>query len=124
GDFVWHEGGLFQKPDDIVVDDIYADAKKVDGRRLRVGDSIELVGHKFTVAGIVEHGKGARLFLSLKTVEEMTGRQGKASVFFIKLQNPDNVQATLDQIKQLLPTYVVIPMKEYGKLMMSNNMPA
>ena len=117
--FIWHKGGLFNGPDEVVVDDIYAEAKKVT-----VGDKVDLVGHTFTVAGIVEHGRGARLFVSLKTAEEMTGRQGKASMFFIKLKDPGQVQATIDRIKLLLPTYVVIPLKEYAKLMMSNSMPA
>jgi len=117
--FIWHKGRLFNSPDEVVVDDIYAQAKNVT-----VGDKVELVGHTFTVSGIVEHGKGARLFVSLKTAEDMTGQQGKASLFFIKLNNSDQVQMAIERIKQLLPTYSVIPLKEYAKLMMSNNMPA
>src|SRR5262245_54837927 len=77
GGFIWHSGKLFSGPDEVVVDDIYATAKHVG-----VGDSVELTGHTFKVAGVVEHGRGARLFISLKGMEEMTGRQGKASVFF------------------------------------------
>ena len=117
--FIWLSGGLFKDPDDVVVDDIYAQAKHVG-----VGDKVDLVGHTFRVSGIVEHGKGARLFLAFKTVEEMTGRQGKASVFFIKLKDPAQVQQVMDRIKEKLPNYSMIPMKEYAKLMMSNNMPA
>jgi len=117
--FIWHKGGMFKDPDDVVVDDIYAEAKKVT-----VGDKVDLVGHTFRVSGIVEHGKGSRLFLNFKTVEDMTGRQGKASIFFIKLKDPQQVQVTLDKLKELLPKYNMIPMKEYAKLMMSNNMPA
>jgi putative ABC transport system permease protein len=117
--FLWHKGGLFKGPDEVVVDDIYAKSKNVN-----VGDKVELVGHTFTVSGIVEHGKGARLFVSLKTAQDMTGQQGKASLFFIKLNDPEQVQMVIDRIKQLLPTYSVIPLKEYEKLMMSNNMPA
>jgi putative ABC transport system permease protein len=117
--FLWHKGGLFKGPDEVVVDDIYAKSKNVT-----VGQKVELVGHTFTVSGIVEHGKGARLFVSLKTAQDMTGQQGKASLFFIKLNHPEQVQMVIDRIKLLLPTYSVIPLKEYEKLMMSNNMPA
>src|SRR5215510_9238829 len=84
GGFIWHKGGLFKGPDDVVVDDIYATAKKVT-----VGDQVQLVGHMFKVTGIVEHGKGARLFVSLKAAQDMTGQQGKASLFFIKLDDPE-----------------------------------
>jgi putative ABC transport system permease protein len=117
--FIWHQGGMFKDPDDIVVDDIYATAKKVT-----VGDKVQLLGHTFKVSGIVEHGKGSRLFLSFKTVEEMTGRQGKASIFFVKLKDPQQVEATLEKIKELLPNYNMIPMKKYAELMLSSNMPA
>jgi putative ABC transport system permease protein len=55
----------------------------------------------------------------------MTGRQGKASVFFITLNDPDKVQQTIDKIKESgFTTYNMIPMKEYAKLMMSNNIQA
>src|SRR5262245_24538360 len=51
--FLWHKGGMFKGPDEVVVDDLYAQA-----RHVTVGDKVELVGHTFTVSGIVEHGKG------------------------------------------------------------------
>jgi putative ABC transport system permease protein len=117
--FVWREGGPFKGPDEVIVDDIYQEAKSV-----KVGDKVELIGHTFKVAGVVEHGRGARLFIPFETAAEMTGREGKASVFFIKLNNPDQVHVTVDRIKQLLKDYTVIPLNEYAKLMMSNNMPA
>ncbi|PYS19345.1 MAG: ABC transporter permease [Acidobacteria bacterium] len=117
--FIWHKGRLFNAPDDVVVDDIYAKAKGVT-----VGDTVELVNHKFKVCGVVEHGKGARLFISLKTAQEMTGQTGKASLFFIKLTDPDRVETAIAEIKRLLEGYGVIPLREYARLMMSNSMPA
>src|SRR5688572_489879 len=57
GGFIWHSGGLFKGPNEVVVDDIFAKAKNVG-----VGDSVELVNQQFKVSGVVEHGKGARLF--------------------------------------------------------------
>ena len=117
--FIWHKGRLFNGPDEVVVDDIYAKAKGVT-----VGDTVELVNHKFKVCGVVEHGKGARLFISLKTAQEMTGQTGKASLFFIKLTDPDRVETAIAEIKRLLEGYGVIPLREYARLLMSNSMPA
>src|SRR5213596_659827 len=117
--FIWHKGRLFNAPDEVVVDDIYAKAKGVTVR-----DTVELVNHKFKVCGIVEHGKGARLFISLKMAQEMTGQTGKASLFFIKLTDPDRVETAIAEIKRLLEGYGVIPLREYARLMMSNSMPA
>ncbi len=119
GGFLWHKGGLFKGPGEVVVDDIYAEAKHVG-----VGDEVELVNHKFKVAGIVEHGKGARLFMSLKAMQDMTASQDKASLFFVKLHNPDRLQAVIQRMEQAFPTYGVRPLKEYTKLMMSNSMVA
>src|SRR5205823_3846158 len=68
--------------------------------------------------------KGARLFISLKTAQEMTGQTGKASLFFIKLTDPDRVETAIAEIKRLLEGYGVIPLREYARLMMSNSMPA
>jgi len=117
--FIWHKGRLFKEPNEVVVDDIYAQAKNVT-----VGDQVQLLGHMFKVCGIVEHGKGSRLFLAMKTVEDMTDRKGRASMFFIKLKDPKQVESTIERIKLLLPAYNVIPLREYAKLMMSNSMPA
>jgi len=64
------------------------------------------------------------LFISLKTAQEMTGQTGKASLFFIKLTDPDRVQTAIAEIKGLLEGYGVIPLREYARLMMSNSMPA
>src|SRR5437867_1508587 len=119
GGFIWHRGGPFAAPDDVIVDDIYAQAKHVN-----VGDSVELLNHKFRIAGIVEHGKGARLFIPLKTAEGMTGAVNRASLFYVKLKDPAQVNTVIDRMKQVFPTYGAIPLREYAKLMMSNSMPA
>ncbi len=117
--FIWHKGGMFRNPDEVVVDDLYAQAKQVS-----VGDEVELVNHKFKIAGIVEHGKGARLFVSLRKAQEMTGQENKASLFFVKLNRPQDTQVVSDRIKKLLEGYSVTPLKEYTKLIVSNTMPA
>ena len=119
GGFIWHSGGPFSAPDDVIVDDIYALSKHVT-----VGDSVELLNHKFRVTGVVEHGKGARLFIPLKTAESMTGAVNRASLFYVKLEDPDQVHTIIDHMKKVFPTYGAIPLKEYAKLMMSNSMPA
>lgn len=117
--FIWHKGGLFNGPDEVVVDDIYAAAKKVT-----VGDKVQLVGHTFTISGIVEHGKGARLFVSFKAAEEMLNNQGKVSLFFIKMNKPDQVQGAIEQLNKMFATYKVTDLKLYASLMLSDNMPA
>jgi putative ABC transport system permease protein len=118
GGFAFHDGGPFVNPYDLLVDDSYARANHV-----RVGQTISLLNHEFHVCGIVEHGKGARLFIPLKTAEDLLQVQDKASIFFIKCTEPGYTEAVSDAIHQLLPKYQVLPVKEYMSLMTSNNLP-
>jgi putative ABC transport system permease protein len=119
GGFAYHDGGPFLNPYDILVDDLYARANHV-----KVGQTISLLNHEFHVCGIVEHGKGARLFIPMNTAEDLLQVQEKASIFFVKCTEPGYTDDVSDAIHQLLPKYQVLPVKEYMSLMTSNNLPA
>lgn len=119
GGFVYHEGGPFVGPNDILVDDWYAKAN-----HLKVGNPLTLLNHEFRVAGIVEHGKGSRLFIPLETAEDLSGAHDKASIFFVKLTDPGYTEDAVEAIHQLLPRYQVLSIKEYMSLMTSSNLPA
>src|SRR6202046_1391604 len=116
--FVFHSGHDLQTQNDILVDDIYAKAKKI-----KTGQTMHILDHDFHVAGIVEHGKGARLFVFLSTLQEMGGAHDKASVFFIKCDRADHTPAVTDEIKELLPRYEVRPLRDLMSLMTSSNLP-
>ena len=85
--------------------------------------SLHILEHDFHVAGIVEHGKGARLFVLMSTLQEMSGAHDKASVFFIKCDRTDHTAAATDEVRELLPRYEVRPLKDYISLMTSSNLP-
>src|SRR6202167_1144382 len=118
GGFVFHQGHVLQGRNDILGDEVYAKSKKI-----KLGQTMQLFGHDFHVAGIVEHGKGARLFVFLSTLQEIGGSHDKASVFFIKCDRTDNTPAVTDEIKDLLPRYEVRPLKDLMTLMTSSNLP-
>jgi putative ABC transport system permease protein len=119
GGFVYHAGGPFEGPYDILVDDWYAKANHV-----KVGQTLNFLNHDFRVSGIVEHGKGARLFIPLKTTEELSGAYDKASIFFVKCSDPAYADQVVASIHKLLPRYQILSVKEYMSLMTSNNLPA
>lgn len=119
GGFIWHKGGLFSASNEVVVDDIFALAKRVD-----VGSDVDLLNQKFKVAGIVEHGKGARVFMSLKAAQDLTGSVNRASFFFVKLNDPEQVNAAIDRMAKAFPTYPARPLREFASLMTSANLPA
>jgi putative ABC transport system permease protein len=118
GGFSWHHGAMFKGQNEIVVDDLWARAKSA-----AVGDTVELMNQKFKVAGIVEHGKGARVFASIDTTGALTGQVNKVGVFFVKLKSPDQVKAAKEQLNQLLPGYTLQDVKELETLMSSTNIP-
>jgi putative ABC transport system permease protein len=118
GGFSWHQGSVFKGPDEIVVDDLWARAKPAI-----VGDTVELLNHKFKIAGIVEHGKGARIFTSREGTGALTGQVDKVGVFFVKVKNPDEVKVALDQLNKLLPGYTIWDVNEWVALMTSTNIP-
>jgi putative ABC transport system permease protein len=118
GGFVFHEGHEFEGPDDLLVDDFYAAAKKI-----HVGDTRRLLDHDFRVVGIVEHGKGSRLFVPLSTLQELSGSRDKASIFFIKCKDPDETSEVMAAIQRLFPRHQLRPLKSYLSMMTSSSLP-
>jgi putative ABC transport system permease protein len=118
GGFVFHSGHDLQEPNDILVDDIYSQAKHV-----KLGDKMYLLGHDWHVAGIVEHGKGSRLFVMRDTLQDLAGAKDKATVFFVKSDRTDHTPAVADEIHSLLPNYTIRQLKDFVSLMTSSNLP-
>ena len=84
--FVFLSGGPFQHPDDVIIDDVVARSDK----GYRVGDTISILNHPFRICGIVEHGRGGRKFLQIKTLGALMGSENNATLFYIKSDDPKN----------------------------------
>jgi putative ABC transport system permease protein len=118
GGFVFLQGHDLEGPDDILVDDVAAKVKNI-----KAGETFRIFEHDWRVAGIVEHGKGSRLFVPLVTLQELVGARDKASVFFLKCTRPEHTEDVMEDIRHVLPGYTVRPLKEYLSLMSSTNIP-
>ncbi|MGA9592373.1 MAG: FtsX-like permease family protein [Candidatus Acidiferrales bacterium] len=118
GGFIFHSGHGLQGPDDILVDDVYERAHKME-----VGQTLRIFEHDFHVVGVVEHGKGARLFVLMSTLQEMSGAHDKASIFFVKCDRSDHTPAVVNEIEGLLPNYTIRSLKDFSSLMTSSNVP-
>ena len=105
-------------PDDMLVDDWAAKAKNI-----QAGQTYRLLDHDFHVAGIVEHGKGARLFVPLQTLQELSGARDKASLFFIKCTRPEHTPAVMEEIRAVFTNYEIRPLADFRSLMTSANVP-
>jgi putative ABC transport system permease protein len=93
--FQFLSGGRLNGPDDALVDDVFA----ASGKGYHVGDTIPILKHNFHIVGIVEHGKAARKLIPLETMDEITDAEGKASLFYIKCDNPANEDLVIQEIQ-------------------------
>jgi putative ABC transport system permease protein len=120
GPFRYVKGGPFRGPRDVLVDDFIARQKNVS-----VGDTMEILNHQFRVCGIVENGRGARKFVPIGTLQDLIGANGKASVFYLKLDDPANTAAVVDSVKKQpgMENYNVRSMQDYLSMMTPSNLP-
>lgn len=120
GGFHFLKGGPFQGANDALVDDLFAKSKHVN-----IGDTIEILNNNFRVSGIVAQGKGARKFLPLSTMQDLVGAKDKASIFYLKLDNPANADTVVEEIKKVpgMERYVATSMATYLSMMTPSNYP-
>ena len=118
GGFRVLEGRMLESGFELVVDDIYA-----GNNQIKVGDTRELWGNQFQVVGIVDHGKGARLFVPLETMQSLLNDEGRASVFYVTLTGPGRMEEVLARFKEKLPDYPIRSMTELTSLMTADNIP-
>ena len=114
--FRYLEGGPFQGPNDAIIDHIEAEAD-----HLKVGDHLNLLNHAFTISGIVQSGKGARIYVPLSTAQTISGAGNKVSMFYVR--STGDTQSTLRSLTQALPQDRILSMKEYLTLMNTSNLP-
>jgi putative ABC transport system permease protein len=118
--FNYVAGGPPKGPDDALVDDLYARSHHSE-----VGQTISILNHPFRISGIVEHGKGSRVFVPLDTLGVLNGTPGNASVFYIRTDKPRNEQAVIDEIREMphMRTYQVQTLAEWMSMMTPEHLP-
>jgi putative ABC transport system permease protein len=104
----------------MLVDDYFAAAHKI-----HPGATVELLNHQFKVSGVVENGRGARRFIPIKTMQDLIGAPDKASIFYVKLDEPNNAEAVTAQIKTIpgMRDYSVMSMRELVSQMTPERLP-
>lgn len=122
GGFSFIKGRIFSAPNEVIVDDVYAASSKPP---VNVGDSIGLLEQTFKVTGIVQSGKGARVYMALQELQNIQGAVGHASFFFIKLNNSNQIDEVSARILATpgFEGYQPRNAREYASLMTSANIP-
>ena len=105
----------------MIVDDFFARS----GKGYRVGDRIPILNHTFRICGIVEHGKGGRKFLPIRTLGALLGAENNATLFYVKADDPDN-EALIKQEIQAVPglsAYQVQTVQEVLSMLTPEHLP-
>jgi putative ABC transport system permease protein len=90
--FTFLAGGPMKGTSDAIVDDVFA------SKGYHVGDTIQVLNHSFKICGIVESGKGGRTLIPISTMGDLIGSPGRASVIYLKADDPANIPAIMDEI--------------------------
>lgn len=119
--FTFLSGGPFNGANDVIVDDFFARADHGH----RVGDTIPIKGHPFRISGIVEHGKGGRKFVPIRTLGALMGNPNNASLFYIRSDDLKNQQAIINEIHSTpgLQQYQVQTLEAWMSMMTPAHLP-
>jgi putative ABC transport system permease protein len=112
GGFHFTEGGPFQAPNDVLLDEYYARE-----HHLRAGSWTTLMGRTWHVAGIFESGKLARICVQLPVLGAITGNPGRLSQIYIKADDPKNNQEILANLRGRMPGFQIYTMEEFTSLL-------
>jgi len=111
------KGRLFQDPDDLVVDEVFAQQ-----HHLKPGSTIDF-GNKWRVSGIVEQGKLSRTFADISRMQELYSARGLVSTIYVKLDNPANTGAVIEALKKDFETYKIDSIEDFVSLFSTNSVP-
>jgi len=109
------DGRIFGTPDEVIIDTRYANS-----RNLGVGDELELLSRKFEVSGIFEQGTGARVLMSLDTLQELNGTPAKVTMFFARVKDGAKVDDVFEAIQKRMPNYKITKTSELQDVMSSS----
>ena len=118
GGFAYISGGPLALPDDVLVDEYYADENK-----LHTGATIKLLSQNWHLRGIVKPGKLNRVFFDLRRLQDLTGNSGKVNTIYVKLDDPRNIDSAIAALKQALEGYPIYSMQEFTALFNANSIP-
>jgi putative ABC transport system permease protein len=118
GGFRFVRGGPFRSADDAIIDEYYANEKKLHG-----GDTFKDLNRPWHVAGIMEPGMLARLFVQLNVLQDLTSNPAKLTMLYVKLDDPARTDQVVADLKTKLKDYQIYSMEEFTTLISPSRYP-
>ncbi|HTQ56472.1 MAG TPA: ABC transporter permease [Bryobacteraceae bacterium] len=117
GGFKYLQGGPFQGPNDLIVDEYYARQN-----RLKAGQHVtDILNHDWRVCGVVEGGKMAHVIVPMRTLQDLTGNTGMISQIFVKVDQRSNIPAVMGELKKQLEDWNIYTMEQFTSLLTVEN---
>jgi len=104
---------------EVIVDELYAKSNKV-----AVGDVLDILNHQFTVSGICRSGAVVRVFVPLKTLQELNGSPDKVTIMFIKALDRKKAPAVFQALQDRYPELALVRSSDQSQLLADAHMPA
>lgn len=118
GGFRFLKGRPFSGPDEMIIDQWYADQY-----HLHIGDKVKALSRYWTVVGIVEPGILAREIVPLDVLQDLTANTNKLTMIYAKVDDPKLTYQVIEDLKQKLPDFPIYSIEEFISLYSVNNVP-
>jgi len=93
--------------------EVVIDATKARNNNLHVGDSIKPIGtDDYRIVGIYSPESGARVKMTLPVMQKAIEAEGKCTLIFIKLRNPEQIEEMAARIDRELPGNTIQPTRD------------
>lgn len=109
------EGRGLEEPMDLIVDTVLASANDISP-----GDTLEIMGRDFLVAGICKAGAGVRIYMSIETMQQATAQPGKASFFFVRVTDSAQISEVASAMEKRFEGYQVTALEGFNDAIKEN----
>ncbi len=120
GGLKFMKGGPFTMPGDLIIDEVYAGAKKY-----HVGDVVpkSVLGLEYRICGIVEQGMLSRIFAPIDYLQDTYSHKNQISVVYVKVDDPANIGQVVDELTKKLDDYKIFRMDDFVSLISVDSVP-
>ena len=120
GGFKLQSGALFHQPDDVMIDEYYAQEKNA-----RVGSYLTFFNKPWRVCGVYRGGMLSHIVFPLGILQDLTEHTGQVTQVYLKLDDPANVKAVLKSLTNdpQWGVYKWYSMADFMALFNVNNIP-
>lgn len=100
--------------------EVVIDTLLVQSTGLAVGDAFEMMGRRFSVAGVFRAGAGGRIYARLEDVQDAIGTPGKVSFFLVKGDDARQAEKLAQDLQARFAGYKITPVAQVSEAMQQN----